>query len=73
MLDAINLQRNYGTLVLDRLPNEIEFHALAVMLKGIDQLLAGEQPTEEFTRNFLRHPAVQQARLRYARVASKTQ
>jgi hypothetical protein len=74
VLDAINLNRQYGRLVLDRPPRtEIEFHVLAVMLKGVDQLLAGEEPDAEFTENFLTHPAVQEAILRYAPVGAKVQ
>jgi hypothetical protein len=71
VLEAISLRRNYGTVVLDKMPNESEFRALAVMLRGVDQLLAGEQPTVEFTETFVHHPAVEQARLRYVPAAGR--
>jgi hypothetical protein len=63
MLEGINLNRQHGRLVLDRLPNQTEFHALHVALKGIDDLLAGRDPTPEFRENFMESEQVQQALL----------
>jgi hypothetical protein len=71
ILQAIDLNRRWGTVLPDRLPNEAEFRALHVALKGIDDLLAGREPSEEFVENFLRHPAVQEAALRFAPVVGK--
>jgi len=70
-LEAISLVRNYGTVVLDHLPNENEFRALAVMLKGVDQLLAGQEPTDpDFVEHFMHSPEVLR---RMPVLASKTQ
>jgi hypothetical protein len=73
ILECVDLNRPWGHILADRLPSDSEFHALHVVTRGLDALFAGRQPDAEFTRNFLRHPAVQAARLRYAPVGSKTQ
>jgi hypothetical protein len=73
LLDGIDLNRQYWRLELDRLPRtEAEFETLNTVLRGVDALLAGREPGEEFRERILRHPAVQQARLRYAPAAGKT-
>lgn len=58
-LDVINLDRDWGTVILDRLPNDAEFEALNLVLRGIDDLLAGREPGEEFTERILKHPDIQ--------------
>jgi hypothetical protein len=64
MLDCINLNRRYGKVLPDRpARNETEFRALAVALKGIDDLFEGREPTPEFRQNFLESEQVQQALL----------
>jgi hypothetical protein len=73
LLDGINLDRQYWRLELDRMPRtEVEFRALNMVLRGVDDLLAGREPGEEFRERILRHPAVAEARLRYAPAAGKT-
>jgi hypothetical protein len=74
LLDGINLQRRYWRLELDRLPRTgAEFETLNMVLRGVDALLAGRAPGEEFTERVLGHPAVREAMLRYAPVGSKSQ
>jgi hypothetical protein len=63
-LDCFSLKRKWGTVVPDRQPNQGEFHALAVALNGIDDLFEGREPSQEFRRNFMEHPLVQQGILK---------
>ena len=74
-LDCVRLNRWWGRIAPDRLPrSENEFRALALVLRGVDQLLGGEEPTDlEFIEYVLHSPAVAEARLRYAPVGSKRQ
>jgi hypothetical protein len=72
-LQVVRLKRRWGTVVPDRQPNEAEFQALHVALKGIDALLAGREPDQEFVENFLQAPQVQEAMLRFAPVVGKVQ
>jgi hypothetical protein len=72
VLEGINLNREFGKLELDRQPrSDAEFRALNMILRGLDDLLAGREPGAEFTTHVLTHPAVQEARLRYAPVGRK--
>lgn len=75
VLDCINLNRRYGRLEPDRLPQtEVEFHALAVVLRGLDELLDGREPTDpEFIEHVLGSPQVQQRILEYMPTAGKAQ
>lgn len=72
-LEAIDLNREYGTVLLDRLPSDNDFHALDVALRGIDALLAGQQPDAEFIEHFMFHPAIEASRLRWMPTTGKTQ
>ena len=73
-LDCVRLNRWWGRLVPDRPPRtEVEFETLNMVLRGVDALLAGRDPDAEFTERVLGHPAVAEARLRYAPVGSKSQ
>jgi hypothetical protein len=74
ILQAISLRRTYGTVVPDHLPNEVEFHALAMVLKGVDQLLAGEEPTDpEFIEYVLGSREIQRRILELMPAAGKAQ
>jgi hypothetical protein len=73
VLEAINLERPWGRLVPDRPPRtEAEFETLAMVLRGVDALLAGRDPGEEFTERILRHPEVQRRLLEWTPPAGKT-
>jgi hypothetical protein len=75
ILEAINLNRRWGTVVPDRLPqSDIEFHALHIVLEGVDELWEGREPSNpEFVEFVMGSPAVQEARLRWAPAAGETQ
>jgi hypothetical protein len=74
-LDCINLNRRYGKLELDHPPRtEAEFHALHIVTRGLDQLLAGEEPTDlEFIEHVLGSPEVQRRILELMPAAGKVQ
>jgi len=61
--------------MLDRPPRtETEFRVLAVMLRGVDQLLAGEQPTDpEFIEYVLGSPEIQRRIFELTPTAGKVQ
>jgi hypothetical protein len=66
------LNRQYWRLELGRLPHsENEFRALALVLRGVDEVLRGETPTDpDFIEYVLGSRAVAEARLRLAPVGS---
>ena len=65
ILECVNLDRTWGRIVPDRPPrSQSEFHALHVVTRGIDALFAGREPDQEFRRNFMEHPLVQEGILK---------
>ena len=72
ILECVDLNRPWGRLRVDHLPNDNEFHALHVVVRGLDALLAGRDPGDEFTERILGHPEVQRRLLAWTPPAGKT-
>jgi hypothetical protein len=60
ILEAVNLNRKSGCIGLKKpVRTEREFHALHVVARGLDQLLAGEEPDDpEFVEFAMGSPQV---------------
>lgn len=77
LLQVVNLNREAYRIILDRLPSDGEWQVLDTVARGLDRLLAGEEITDPKFLDILDYlreqPEFQEAMLRYAPAAARTQ